>query len=113
MRSSVKKKMITGISKTKPMPSVTLTNKLKYSLIETKGWTWTSRPMPRRNSRPYRNATKYAKQPPEMKSPAVQRMKGTAHFFSRLYKPGEINAQTWYRIQGDPTKTDTRSGSFK
>ena len=44
--------MSTGNSNTSPMPSITLTNRSKYSVTETIGWMLMSRPMPSRNSRP-------------------------------------------------------------
>src|SRR2546423_10928481 len=47
---------------------------------------------------------KYAKNPPAMKSPAVQVMKGTAHLRSRLYNPGAMKAHAWYTTQGAATK---------
>ncbi len=58
MRSSVRKKMRIGSSKVRPMPSITFTKRLKYSVTETIGWTLMSLPMPSRKVNPYRNATK-------------------------------------------------------
>ena len=48
----VVKKISTGNSNTRPTPSVTLTNRSKYSVTDTIGWMLISRPMPSRNSRP-------------------------------------------------------------
>src|SRR5579864_358522 len=39
-------------------------------------------------------------------------MKGAAQRRSRRYRPGEMKAQTWYRIQGEEMNTAQRMGSF-
>ena len=56
-----------------------------------------------------RNATKYPNRPPVINRPAEKRMKGVAHRRSRLYKPGAMNAQTWYRTNGSATRNDASS----
>ena len=45
-----------------------------------------------------------------MNSPAVPRTNGTAHFFSFLYRPGEMNAHTCHRIHGDPRNSEATTG---
>src|SRR5579863_3225460 len=47
-----------------------------------------------------------------MNKPAEQMTNGAAQRRSRLYRPGAMNAQTWYRIQGAAMKIDVSTGSF-
>jgi len=48
-----------------------------------------------------------------MNNPAVQSTNGVAHFFSRLYRPGEMNPHTCINTHGEARKTETSNGSFK
>src|ERR1035437_3939057 len=45
-----------------------------------------------------------------MNRPAELITNGAAKRLSRLYRPGAINAHTWYRIQGEATKIAHRMG---
>src|SRR5437588_13087145 len=47
-----------------------------------------------------------------MNRPAEQMTKGAAYRRSFLYKPGDMNAHTWYKIHGDAMKMKHSSGSF-
>src|ERR1039458_1222518 len=68
--------------------------------------------MLKRKVKPYRKATKYPNSPPRMNRPAVPATKGMAKRFSRLYRPGEMKAQTWYKIQGDAKNMEQTKGSL-